>query len=97
MKTSCEINGRIDTKGHFVPTKRMPLPPGPAKATIVALDASRKGKSSSGKKPARLSESDLEKRRQGMQVLLSKIDAIQCPPVPNDGKTVDEILYGARR
>src|SRR5437763_261562 len=37
MKSTCEVIGRIDSKGKFVFAGTVPIPPGPAKAKIVSL------------------------------------------------------------
>jgi hypothetical protein len=76
LKTSCEVVGRVDTKGHFVFEGSVPIGPGPAKAKIVALSTARKEKAVAKKKPGKA----------------NRIDAIKCAPVQEEEKSVSKDL-----
>ena len=83
MKTAFVLKAHVEDDGRVVSDERVPLPPGPVVMTVQEVSRGRAVKTGGHKA-----------RAAKMKAMLKKIQAIKCPPVPQDGKTIDEILYG---
>ncbi|MCZ7644308.1 MAG: hypothetical protein M5U26_03345 [Planctomycetota bacterium] len=80
MRTSYVLKARVEKDGSVKVEEKVPLPPGPVEVSIVPVE--------SGKPPSAKGRGAKIRRH------LKRIWAIKCPPVPRDGKTVDDVLYG---
>ena len=86
MKTACLLKGRVTETGGLRLRKKVPLSPGPVEVIIQKSP-------SVSESPAR-KNSRQNKRK--LRRYIEEIRAIKAPPPPNDGLSVDGVLYGPK-
>jgi len=88
MKTACILKAHVESDGTVKVDERAPLPPGPAKVTV------RVGQMRESHKTPKFVRAHMDNKR--WETIFRKIDAVKCPPPPEDGLSIDELLYGAQ-
>jgi len=82
MKTAYILKAHVETDGTVKVDEKAPLPPGPIDVLVQPRSSDKTLRTAAGG------------RRKKWLKVLREIDAIKCPPVPDDGKSIDELVYG---
>jgi hypothetical protein len=85
MKTTYTLKAHVNPDGTVVSDETVPLPPGPVDIRVSA---------SAG---AKTSKSRISQGRQHSKLvrMMRKAHKVKCPAPPKDGRSIDEVLYGA--